>query len=186
MHYQDIFINFLTSSFVIGIATYFIQKRIDSRLKKIEEFQKTLLSIRKERYDTLLKTLQEIWEKLVETEYYIRWDLAEQLNKTEQTNQKHLELDPSPLKNAYIFIEKRSILLNDALSTKTRELFIQHLQKTYNGYIKILNDAIEKKKTLSDVNEFIPSSLGQQYKNDIDTLRKEFEKQAREILYDEK
>ena len=78
MTYQDILSNILTSTFVVGIATYFIQKRIDSRFNKIEEFQKTLITIRKERYDTLLKTLQEIWEKIIETEYYIRHDIPEQ------------------------------------------------------------------------------------------------------------
>ena len=56
MEYQDIITNFLTSTFIVGLATYFIRKRIDKRFNKIEEFQKTLITIRKEHYDTLLKT----------------------------------------------------------------------------------------------------------------------------------
>jgi len=186
MNYQEILSNILTSSFIIGIATYLIQKRIDKRFNKIEEFQKTLITIRKERYDTLLKTLQEIWEKIVETEYYIRWDLADQVTKAQQTKQQHLEFDSTPLKNAFVFIEKRSILLNDTLSTKTRTFFIDHLQKTYNGYIGIVIQTRDNQKTINDLNNFIPNSLGQQYKNELDKLRKEFEKQAREILYENK
>ena len=186
MDYLDILSNILTSSFIVGIATYLIQKRIDKRFNKIEEFQKTLILIRKERYDTLLKTLQEIWEKIVETEYYLRFDLAEQLEKAKKTNQQYLTFDSTPLKNAFIFIEKRSILLNDTLSTQTRTLFIKHLQQTYNGYIQILNKAIAKQETLDEVNKFIPNSLGQHYKTDIDLLRKAFEKQSQEILYNDK
>lgn len=185
MNYQDILYNILTSSFIVGIATYLIQKRIDKRFNKIEEFQKTLITVRKERYDTLLKTLQEIWEKIVETEYYIRWDLADQLEKSKQTNQQHLEFDSTPLKNAIVFIEKRSILLTDTLSNQTRTFFSNHLQATYNGYIDIIRQAIAKQKTINDVNNFIPTALGEQYKQALDALRKRFEEQARQILYDE-
>lgn len=184
MNYQDIVTNFLTSTFIVGLATYFIQKRIDKRFNRIEEFQKTLITIRKERYDTLLKTLQEIWEKLVETEYYIRWDLGEQMKQAQKTQPKELTFDSKPLKDALIFIEKRSILLDDNLSGKTINLFTKYLHSTYNGYIDIIRLAIAKQKTLNDVNVFIPNSLGDNYKKELDELRKEFEKQAREILYD--
>lgn len=132
---MDILYNILTSSFIVGLATYFIQKRIDKRFNKIEEFQKTLITIRKERDDPLLKTLQDIWEKIIETEFYIRHDLNRQVENSIQTNQKKLDLDSTPLKNTYLFLEKRSILLNDSLSNQTRNFFIDHLQKTYNGYI---------------------------------------------------
>lgn len=186
MNFQDIITNFLTSTFIVGLATYFIQKHIDKRFNKIEEFQKTLITIRKERYDTLLKTLQEIWEKLVETEYYIRFDLGEQVKQAQKTKSDVLAFDSKPLKEALIFIEKRSILLNDNLSSKTRDLFIKYLHSTYNGYIDIIRQAQAKQKTLTEVNEFIPNSLGDTYKKDLDELRKEFEKQAREILYDDK
>ena len=186
MNYQDIITNFLTSTFIVGLATYFIQKRIDKRFNRIEEFQKTLITIRKERYDTLLKTLQEIWEKLVETEYYIRLDLGEQVKQAQQTKPEVLTFDSKPLKDALIFIEKRSILLDDNLSSKTRNLFTKYLHSTYNGYIDIIRQAIAKQKTLAEVNDFIPNSLGDTYKKDLDELRKEFEKQAREILYGDK
>jgi hypothetical protein len=184
MNYLDILYNLLTSSVVVGIGTYIIHKRIDTRFKKIEEFQKTLINIRKERYDTLLKTLQEIWEKLIETEFYIRWDIGEQVTKAGQKNQKHIDIDSTPLKSAWIFIEKRSILLNDELSNMTRNLFEKHLLKTYNGYIDILKEVSSNKKTMDDLKDFLLNSLGQQYKTDSDVLRKEFEKQSREILYD--
>lgn len=182
----DILYNIITSTFVVGLATYIIQKRIDKRFNKIEELQKTLITIRKERYDTLLKTIQEIWEKIVETEYYIRWDLADQVEKSKQTNQKHIEFDSKPLKNAIVFIEKRSILLTETLSDQTRTFFFNHLQATYNGYIDIIRQAIAKQKTIEEVNNFIPTALGQQYKKDIDALRIKFEEQARQILYEEK
>ena len=186
MNYQDLITNFLTSTFIVGLATYFIQKRIDKRFNRIEEFQKTLITIRKERYDTLLKTLQEIWEKLVETEYYIRFDLTEPVEQAIQTQPKVLTFDSKPLKEALIFIEKRNILLNENLSSKTRDLFVKHLQSSYNGYIDIIRQALAKQKTLTEVNDFIPNSLGDNYKKDLEELRKEFEKQAREILYDDK
>ncbi len=88
MNYQDILYNFLTSSLIVGIATYLIQKQIDKRFNKIEGFQKTLITIRKERYDTLLKTLQEIWEKIIETEYYIRHELNNQVEDAQQRKKK--------------------------------------------------------------------------------------------------
>lgn len=186
MNYQDIIFNILTSTFVIGLATYLIQKRIDRRFKKIEEFQMTLITIRKERYDTLLKTLQEIWEKIIETEYYIRHDIPEQYKEDQRVRQPHLTFDSTPLKNAFIFIEKRSIILNESLSKQTSDFFINHLQSTYNGFIAILNKVPNGEITLEQVNSFIPTALGEQYKKDLATLRKKYEEQAREILYDEK
>lgn len=186
MNYQDIISNILTSTLVIGIATHLIQKRIDRRFNKIEEFQKTLIAIRKERYDTLLKTLQEIWEKIIETEYYIRHDIPEQYKEAQRIRQPHLTFDSTPLKNAFIFIEKRSIILNESLSKQTSVFFINHLQRTYNGFIAILNKVPNGEITLEQVNSFIPTALGEQYKNDLTTLRKKYEEQAREILYDDK
>ena len=186
MEHQDIITNFLTSTFIVGLATYFIRKRIDKRFNKIEEFQKSLITIRKERYDTLLKTLHDIWGKLVETEYYIRFDLGEQIKYAQKTQLDELIFDSKPLKDAFIFIEKRSILLDYNLSNKTRDLFIKYLQSTYNGYIDIIRQAITKEKTLTEVNSFIPNSLGETYRKELEGLRKEFEKQARDILYENK
>lgn len=185
MSFEDILYNILTSTFVVGLATYLIQKRIDKRFNKIEEFQKTLITIRKERYDTLLKTLQDIWEKIIETEYYIRHDLNSQVENANLTNKKNVKLDFTPLKDTFIFIEKRSLLLSDSLSNQTRDFFIEHLQNTYKGYIEILNQATSGQKTLKDVNNFIPTALGQKYKEELSALRKEYEKQARLILYEE-
>lgn len=181
----DILTNILTSTFVVGIATYFIQKRIDSRFNKIEEFQKTLITIRKERYDTLLKTLQEVWEKIIETEYYIRHNIPEQYKEAQRTRQIHLEFDSTPLKDAFIFIEKRSILLNESLSQQTSDFFVNHLQNTYNGFIAILKTVPSGQVTLDEVNAFIPTALGEQYKNDLADLRKKYEEQSRKILYDD-
>lgn len=186
MNYQDFISNILTSTFVIGIATYLIQKRIDRRFNKIEEFQKTLITIRKERYDTLLKTLQEIWEKLIETEYYVRHDIPQQFNEVQRIGQPHLTFDSTPLKNAFIFIEKRSIILNESLSKQTTDFFITHLLSTYNGFIAILNSVPDGEITLEQVNSFIPTKLGEQYKKELAALRKKYEEQAREILYDDK
>ncbi|HOB70292.1 MAG TPA: hypothetical protein PLD55_00605 [bacterium] len=185
MNYQDILYNFLTSSLIVGIATYLIQKQIDKRFNKIESFQKTLITIRKERYDTLLKTLQEIWEKIIETEYYIRHELNNQVEDAQQRKKKTATLDFTPLKSAFIFIEKKNILLTDALSCQTRDLFINHFQNTYNGYIKMLNNASAGEKTLDELNSFIPDALGDEYKQDLANLRKKFEEQAQKILYDE-
>jgi len=185
MNYLDIVFNILTSTFVVGIATYLIQKRIDRRFNRIEEFQRTLIIIRKERYNTLLKTLQEIWEKIIETEYYIRHDIPEQYKNAQQTSQAILTFDSTPLKNAFIFIEKRSILLNDNLSKMTSDLFINHLQSTYNGFIAILNQVPTGQVTINNVNNYIPNALGTKYNRDLKLLKKEFEKQAREILYDD-
>ena len=182
MNIQEIIINTISSTFAVGLVTYFIQKRIDTKLNKIAEFQKTLLTIKKDRYDTLLKTLQEIWEKLIEIEYYIKWDLEDQLKVSIQKNQNHLEFDSTPLKNALIFIEKRNILLDETLSNMTREFFEKHLLKAYNGYIAKVNEAINNTKTIE--NNFILDSFGKKYKEDFDALRKEFEKQSRGILYE--
>ncbi|MFB9078168.1 hypothetical protein ACFFLS_17345 [Flavobacterium procerum] len=182
----NILSNLLTSAFVVGIATHFIQKRIDNRFNKIEEFQKTLITIRKERYDTLLKTLQEVWEKIIETEYYIRHDIPEQFKEAQRSQQTHLYFDSTPLKDAFIFIEKRSILLHESLSDETSTFFINHFQKTFNGFITILNKIPSGQVTLDEVNEFIPNSLGEQYKNDLITLKKKYEEQSRKILYEDK
>jgi hypothetical protein len=185
MSYLYIIYNIVTSSFVVGIATYFIQKRIDKRFKEIEEFQKTLITIRKERYDTLLKTLQEIWEKIVETEFYIQFELVEQIKAAQKAHQKELIFDSTPLKSTYIFIQKRSILLTENLSTETKTFFEEYLLGTYNGYIDMYRQTIAKQKTLEDLNKFIPERLGVQYKMNLNQLKKKFEEQARQILYDE-
>ncbi|OXA94390.1 hypothetical protein [Flavobacterium hercynium] len=182
----DILSNLLTSAFVVGIATYFIQKRIDNRFNRIEEFQKTLVAIRKERYDTLLKTLQEVWEKIIETEYYIRHDLPDQYKQAQRNRIIHIEFDSTPLKEAFIFIEKRSILLNESLSNETSNFFVNHLQNTFNGFIKILNKLQVGQVTLDEVNLFIPTALGEQYKNDLKALKKKYEEQSRKILYEDK
>jgi hypothetical protein len=187
MTYIDILSNILTSTFVVGIATYFIQKRIDSRFNKIEEFQKTLITIRKERYDTLLKTLQEIWEKIVETEFYVKYELVEQIKAAQEAKLQSITFDSSPLKQTYIFIQKKSIVLNQKLSDKTKSFFENYLLKAYNGYIETYRQAKSNKKTLEDLNNYIPSIIGDKtnYKKDLDALREMFEVQARQILYDE-
>jgi hypothetical protein len=185
MNYQDIISNVLTSSFVVGLATYFIQKQIDKRFNKLEEFQKTLIAVRKERYDTLLKTLQDIWEKIIETEHYIRHDLSKQIQDAHKVKTDYLEFDSKPLLDTYIFIEKRSIFLSQDLSGKTRDFFVNHLQKTYNGFIEVLNEVINGTKDFDDAKNFIPENFGEQYKKDLNELREEFEKQARYILYGE-
>lgn len=186
MNYQDYLYQFLTSSFVVGIAAYLIQRRIDRRFNKIEEFQKTLITIRKERYDTLLKALQEIWEKLIEAEYFIRLDLSKQYEQALQMNQEGVIFDSTLLKEAYIFLEKKSILLSESMSKLTRNFFINHYQGTYNGYINILNQAIARQIQLNEVDTFIPNAFGQKYDEDKGYLRRQFEEQARQILYDEK
>ncbi|HEX7904911.1 MAG TPA: hypothetical protein VF487_13625 [Chitinophagaceae bacterium] len=186
MEYQTLVLNFLTSTFIVGIATYFIQKHIDKRFNKIEEFQKTLITIRKEKYDTLLRTLQEIWEKIIETEYFLRHGLPQQVMKAnEANNNKKWSFDASPLLDTLLFIEKRSILLDRDLSDKTISLYVNHLEKTYNGYVAVLNEFAAKTKNLNDVNVFIPNALGDNYKKDLKELRAEFEKQSREILYND-
>ncbi|OXG03391.1 hypothetical protein BC749_101601 [Flavobacterium araucananum] len=182
----DILSNLFTSAFVVGIATYFIQKRIDNRFNRIEEFQKTLITIRKERYDTLLKTLQEVWEKIIETEYYIRHDMPDQFIEAQRNELNHINFDSTPLKEAFIFIEKRSILLNESLSKETSDFFVNHLQSTYNGFITILNKIPRGQVTLDEVNAFIPTALGRQYKNDLNTLKKKYEEQSKKILYEDK
>ena len=187
MDYQNLIINFLTSTFIVGIATYFIQRHIDKRFNKIEEFQRTLITIRKEKYDTLLKTLQEIWEKLIETEYFLRHGLPQQVMRANEINNgKKWSFDTSPLLDTLLFIEKRSILLDKNLSEKTISLYVNHLEKTCNGYVLILNEHAAKTKTLEDVNAFIPNALGEKYKKDLKELRDEFEKQSRDILYNDK
>lgn len=184
MDYQYILYNIVTSTFLIGIVTFLIEKYIDKRFNKIEEFQKTLLTVRKEQYDTLLKTLQEIWEKIIETEYYIRHDIIEQYKLAQKNQQSHLVIDSTPIKNAFIFIEKRSILLDESLSSQTSEFFIKHLQRTYNGYVFNLNKLSKGEVTLGHVNTFISEALGESYKEDLSALKRKYEEQARKILYD--
>lgn len=186
MEYIYILANFLSSTLIVSLATYLIQKRIDKRFNKIEDFQKTLLAIRKERYDTLLKTLQEVWEKIVETEFYIRLDLSEQVKIAQQTKSSVLTFNSKPLKDALIFIEKRALILDDHVSVQTRSLFVNYLQSTYNGYIEIIKKAQIGNASLDEVNNFIPQSLGNDYKRELSTLRKEFEKQAKKILFQDK
>ena len=181
---KDILLNIITFSFIIGIATFIIQRLINKRFNKIEEFQKILIAVRKEKYDTLLKTLQEIWEKVIEMEYYIRHDLNKQIEVAIQNQQSHLEFDFLPLRNAFIFIEKRSLLLTTELSCQVRNFLVNYFQKTYNGYIQVLNETLKGEKTIDDVNSFIPTALGMEYKNELEKLRYEFENQARKILYD--
>jgi len=185
MIYTDILTNILTSTFVVGIATYLIQKRIDSQFGKIEEFHRALMTVRKERYDTLLKTLQEVWEKIIETEFYIRHDIPEKYKEAQRTQQTHLTFDSTPLRDAFIFIEKRSILLDESLSNQTSDFFINHLQNTYNGFIAILNKVPNGQVTLEEVNLFIPTAFGEKYKRELGELRKKYEEQSRKILYDD-
>lgn len=180
MDYSYILTNIITSSVFVGLATYLIQKYIDKRFNKIEEFQKTVLIVRKERYDILLKTMQEVWAQIIEVEYYIRHDLSKQV---EHAN-VNTELDFTPIKDAFIYIEKRNILLSPLLSKMIRELFEIYFQGTFNGYIKVVNQAAKKEITLKQVDEFILMSLGEKYKNDLHNLRKMFEEQAHQILYD--
>lgn len=183
MNYSDILINILTSSFVISIATYFLQKRIDKKFSKIEEFQKTLITIRKERHDTVLKTLQDIWDKIIELEYYIRHDLARQYKDAQKTNEESVILDSLPLLTTFVFIEKRSIFLPDKLSTQTKNFFINHLQNTYNGYIDGLNKLSRKEISLEDFNIYVSLQLSNDYQKEREQLKKAFEQQSREILY---
>lgn len=67
----------------------------------------------------------------------------------------------------------------------TSELFIDYLQKTHNGFIEILNKLQNRQVTLEEANNFIPNALGNSYKLALADLKKEYENQARKILYDE-
>ena len=180
MDYSYILTNILTSSVFVGFAVYLIQKYIDKRFNRIEEFQKTLLAVRKERYLILLKTMQEVWAQIIEVEYYIRHDL----NKQVEHANRNTELDFTPIKVALFYIKKRDILLPPLLSKMVRELFEIYFEGTFNGYIKVVNQAIKKEITLKELNEFIPTALGVKYKNDLDHLQKMFEEQIQQILYD--
>lgn len=180
MNYSYLLTNIITSSVFVGLATYLIQRYIDKRFNKIEEFQKTLLTVRKERYDILLKTMQEVWAQIIEVEYYIRHDLNRQMEHA-KTN---TELDFTPIKDAFVCIEKRNILLSPLLSKMIRELFETYFQGTFNGYIKVINQINRKEKTIKDLDEYILTALGEKYKNDLNNLRKMFEEQSHKILYD--
>ncbi len=167
----------------IGALAFLIQRYLESKFKNIERVQQLILLVQKDRYNILLSAIQDIWGQIVDIEFYIRHNLGAQVKEAVRQNLTHVNLDTEPLRKAYIFIEKKSILLSPELHNYIRKFFINYFQDTYNGYIASLNKAISKEMTLQELNQYIPNRLGGQYEQDLSELKERLEKEVKDILY---
>lgn len=155
---------------------------MESKFKNIERVQQLILLVQKDRYNILLSAIQDIWGQIVDIEFYIRHNLGAQLEDAIQQS-KTVNLDTDPLRNAFILIEKKSILLSPELHNYIRKFFINYFQDTYNGYIASLNKAVRKEISLQELNQYIPNRLGRKYEQDLSELKERLEKEVKDILY---
>lgn len=183
MNYPETVFNILTSTFFVGIATYVLQKYIDKRLGALEEFKKTLLAVKKEQYDSYKKNHQEIWEKIVEIEYYLRHDLNRQLKEALEKSDNKLSLNASPIQNIFPFVEKKSIFISETLNKKIKKLLNIYFVKAFNDYNETLKKATANQASIEDLESVIPSVLGDQYRKDLNEIRNEFENMSNTILF---
>ncbi len=167
----------------IGALAFFIQRYMESKFKSIERFQQLILLVQKDRYNILLLAIQDIWGQIVDIEFYIKHNLGVQVEEAARQNLTHVNLDNEPLRKAYIFIEKKSILLSPELHNYIRNFFVNYFLDTYNGYIASLNRAIRKEMPLQELNQYILNRLGGQYQQDLSELKERLEKEVKDILY---
>jgi len=172
---------------VITLFVYFLKRKIDFRLRRqddrICQVREILLAAKRARYDTLIKTVYEVWEQLKELEFTIRYKMPERVEQAQQNGEQFLEFDKTIPNQTLLFIEKRSIFLTEELNQQINYVLKNYLFKAYNGYIYVLNEAINGRKTLDVVNSFIPTILGGEYQEQLATLEKMLAEQARKILY---
>lgn len=166
----------------IGALAFLIQRYMESKFKNIERVQQLILLVQKDRYNILLSAIQDIWGQIVDIEFYIKLDLETQVKNVFRQNVT-VNLDNEPLRRAYIFIEKKSILLSPELHNYIRDFFIKYFQDTFNGYIASLNKAVRKEISQQELNQYIPNRLGGQYEKDLSELKERLEKEVKDILY---
>ncbi len=179
---MEILSNILTSSVLIGFAILFMQRYMESKFRSIEDTQRFILSTQRDYYNIMLNTIQDIWGKIIETEFYIRHGLNKQLETAVNQGLTSYNFDFSPIKDAFIFIEKKSILLTPSVNEHLILFFTQYYQDTYNEYIQVINRAIKHEISLLELNKFIPNKLGLQYKADLSQLKRMLENEVKNVI----
>jgi len=171
----------------IVLFVYFLKRKIDSQFQQIdktqEQIQNILFTVNKEKHDTLIKTFSEVWGKIKEFEYSVRFEMSEKFERAQQSGEKIVEFDKSVPIQTLLFFEKRSIFFTEELNHQISCVLKDYLIKAYNGYIDILRQGINKEKTLDDVNSFIPKILGIEYRKQLSKLEKILAVQTAKILY---
>ena len=99
----------LALSTAIALFVYFLKRKFDSRLRRqedqISKAQEILLATKKEKYDTLIKTVYEVWEQLKEFEFTIRYKMPERFEQSQQNREQFLEFDKTIPYQTLLFVD---------------------------------------------------------------------------------
>ena len=103
-------------------------------------------------------TIITIWEKIVDVEHFLLFDIKEQINDAVSRNCIHIDIDPNIIKTTRTFIKKKRILLPTPVA-EAAEYVINYCGKLYNSYLSLINQAARREVTLAELNRYVPEQL---------------------------
>ncbi len=175
----------ITNSMILSIFIFILHSSIKSLLNNRENISKTILNVNEKRHAVATDAFSEIWKSLIEIDRKIRHEMP---TKIQQAIDSGSSIGPSFdeekkfLMDCKYAIENKSIFLTEKLHNSVLKHLEDVMVPAYNGYLNILQKAIDKQATIDDVNSFYESQYGEKYNVSIKELRKLFQQELREIL----
>ena len=175
----------ITNSVILGIFIFILHSSIKSLLNNRENSFKTILNVNEKRHAVATDAFSEIWKSLIEIDRKIRHDMPNKIQQaidSGSSNGPSFDEEKKFLMDCKYAIENKSIFLTEKLHNSVLNHLEDIMLPAYNGYLNILQEAINKQATIDDVNSFYESQYGEKYRVSIKELRKLFHQELREIL----
>lgn len=135
------------------------------------EISNNIKDVQNEKLSISNSISQTFYKKALELEGYLTHGLVKQLNEAETKGSIAVDLDSRPLKQFYLYIREISYFLNNDLENELVSFNQYYFIDTFNNYIKLVNQVINKEKTYDELNAYIPNRLSQDYKIRLHQLK---------------